>query len=146
MFYFCFAQVKKPKWIVSLGRVKTTWARIRGRNHSAASDTPAFGAASAAPSFGAPGNPAPSFGSTPSFGAVGGTPAFGAAGAASSFGSAAPSSGFSAGNGSGFSFGGPMVSQPSQQEAEDGPQRSVLQQQKTLKYDSLPFLLLSCSF
>ena len=105
-----------------------------------------FGSASATPSFGAPGNPAPSFGGTPSFGAASDTPAFGAASAASSFGSAAPSSGFSAGNGSGFSFGGPMVSQPSQQEAEDGPQRSVLQQQKTLKYDSLPFSLLSCSF
>jgi hypothetical protein len=33
-----------------------------------------------------------------------------------------------------------MVSQPSQHEAEEGPQRSVLQQ-KTLKYDSKPFQL-----
>jgi hypothetical protein len=65
---------------------------------------------------------------------LGGTPAFGATNAAPSFG--AP--------------GNPTQPtarvQPSQQEAEDGRQRSVLQQQKTLKYDSLPFLLLSCSF
>ena len=84
-------------------------------------------------------SPAPSFGSTPSFGAAIGTPLFGAANAAPSFGApgfgfAAASSGFPPGT---YGFGGPIVSQPSGQAADEVPQRSVLH--KTLKYVCQPF-------